>query len=159
MLSEHHCKEVRMKNFLNVSVLWILVLSAAASVYAQPKSSPSPAPSRTPVKIERVTKFDGNVDFPKVSGWTLSPKHTYPTPELGYSVGYDSPVGGSVTVYVYSGGRTTIPNVLTGIVAEEMTRAKSDIQALVNAGRYESAKMLRSETVNFGGTSGRVKAL
>ncbi|HJS52606.1 MAG TPA: hypothetical protein VJ781_11950 [Pyrinomonadaceae bacterium] len=148
-----------MKYFLSFSALWILVLFAAAFAYGQPKPSPSPTPSPTPVKIERITKFDGNVDFPKVSGWNLTPKHVYPTPELGYSVNYESPEGGRVTVYVYNGGQKNIPNTLTGVVADEMNRAKSDIQAAVNAGIYENAKVLRSETINFGGPNGRVKSL
>jgi hypothetical protein len=124
---------------------------------AQPKPSPSPTP--TPVKIERTTKFDGNIEFPNVSGWTLTPKYVYPTPALGYSVNYESPEGGRVTVYVYNAGRKTIPNDLTGVVADEMNRAKSDIQAAVNAGMYENAKLLRSETISFGGPDGRVKSL
>ena len=148
-----------MKNFLRFCALSILVLSGAAFAQAQAKPSPTPTPSPSPVKIERTTKFDGNVEFPKVNGWALTPKHAYPTPELGYSVNYESPEGGRVTVYVYSGGRKTIPNDLTGVVADEMNRAKGDIQAAVNAGMYENAKVLKSETINFGGPNGRVKAL
>jgi hypothetical protein len=145
-----------MKRFLEVSVLSIFVLSAGAFVHAQPKLSPTPSPA--PAKIEPA-KFDGNVEFPEVSGWTLAPKYVYPTPDLGYSVNYESPEGTRVIVYVYDGGQTTIPNNLNGVVVDEMNRAKAEIQASVDSGRYESAKMLRSETVNFGGISGRVKAL
>jgi hypothetical protein len=144
-----------MKSLHKFSALSILVFSASAFAQAPGKASPGP----TPVKIERTTKFDGNVNFPKVGGWTLTPKYVYPTPDLGYSVSYESPEGGRVTVYVYDGGRTTIPNDLTGVVADEMNRAKSDIQAAVNAGMYETAKVLRSETINFGGPNGRVKTL
>ena len=144
-----------MKKFSLFCTLSILVFSA--STLAQAPGKPSPGP--TPIKIERSTKFDGNVNFPKIGGWTLTPKYVYPAPELGYSVSYESPEGGRVTVYVYNGGRTTIPNDLNGVVADEMNRAKGDIQAAVNAGMYESAKALRSETINFGGANGRVKAL
>jgi hypothetical protein len=135
----------------------VLLVVSFVSVSVRAQSKPSPTP--TPLKIERTTKFDGNVEFPKVSGWTLSPKRTYSTEALGYSVGYSSPAGGSVTVYVYNGGRKTIPDNLTGVVAEEMARAKGDIQTLVNAGTYEYAKQVTSETISFGGPNGRVKAL
>ena len=145
-----------MKRFLEVSTILILVLSAAAAVHAQPHVGPTPSP--TPAKIEPA-KFDGNVEFPEISGWTLAPKYIYPTADLGYSVNYESPEGGRVIVYVYNGGHTIIPNTLTGVVAEEMNRAKSDIQAAVDSGKYESAKMLRYETVKFGGTRGGVQAL
>ena len=133
----------------------ILVISAAAFVQAQPKTTASPTPS----KIDRTTKFDGNVEFPTVSGWTMSPKHVYPTPDLGYSVAYGSPQGGSVTVYVYRGGQKAIPNNLSGVVAAEMNQAKSDVQTLVDRGSYEYAKLQRSETIDLGGANGRVKAL
>ena len=146
-----------MKCFLEVSTLSILVFSAAASVHAQPNVGPTPSP--TPAKIEHSTKFDGNLEFPQISGWTLAPKYIYPTADLGYSVNYESPEGGRVIVYVYNSGQTTIPNALTGVVVDEMNRAKADIQAAVNSGTYESAKVLRSATVNFGGTSDGLKAI
>jgi hypothetical protein len=142
------------KSFL-FSALSVLVFSA--STLAQAPGKPSPRP--TPIKIERLTKFDGNVDFPKIGGWTLTPKYVYPVPELGYSVSYESSEGGRVTVYVYNGGQTRIPNNLGGVVADEMNRAKGDIQAAVSAGIYENAKPLRSETISFGGPNGRVKTL
>ena len=144
-----------MKNFSLFSALSILVFSATTLAQAPRKASPGP----TPIKIERATKFDGNVSFPKIGGWTLTPRYVYPRPELGYSVSYESPEGGRVTVYVYNGGLTKIPNDLGGVVADEMNRAKGDIQAAVNAGIYENAKSVRSETINFGGPNGRVKTL
>jgi hypothetical protein len=148
-----------MKKFLMSNGLFLLVLGAAIFVQAQNSAGPTPTPTPGSGKIERTTKFDGNVEFPKVSGWTLGAKQFYSTPELGYSVYYKSPEGGTVTVYVYNGGRTSIPNNLTGVVAEEMNRAKNDIQLMVDRGSYESAKLLKAETINFGGTNGRVKAL
>jgi len=151
-----------MKNSFKLFVLFALVVGAVSIAAAQ-STSTGTAPKATPTpdktKLERTTKFDGNVEFPEVDGWELSAKHKYPTDALGYSVNYESPTGGRVTVYVYNGGRKTIPNLLTGVVAEEMDRAKSDIKAAVDAGAYESAKLIKSEPITVGGTTGNLKVL
>lgn len=104
-------------------------------------------------------EIDGNVEFPEVVGWELSQKHKYPTDALGYSVNYESASAGRVTIYVYTGGRKSIPSSLTGVVADEMERAKSDIKAAVDAGSYESAKAIKSEAIVLGGSSGVLKSL
>lgn len=152
-----------MTTFQKIFALSILVFAFAAITVAQnnPASGPGLRPTPTPekMKLERDTKFDGNVNFPDVEGWELSEKYKYPTADLGYSVNYESREGGRVTVYVYSGGKKKIPSELTGIVADEMKRAKSDINAAVDQGMYQNAKALKSETTTIGGSTGGVKAL
>lgn len=120
----------------------------------------SPSPSATPekLKLERVGKFDGNIKFPDVEGWTRGEKHEYPVPEFGYSVTYQSR-SGRVTVYVYNAGLKKIPNALTGPVADQMATARKDIKAMVAQGGYDSSTEGKVETVYIGGTSGKVKAL
>ena len=109
--------------------------------------------------MERITPFDGDVDFPEVEGWELSRKFRYPRPELGYSVNYESAEGGRVTVYVYNGGIRSIPNELTGPVAAQMRQAKAEINAAVDAGLYSSATEVSSSTVTLGGVEGKVQSL
>lgn len=147
----------------------LLVLAFFALFITSIQAQDKPAtPQATPPKIEpakpadkmvRTTPFDGNVEFPEVDGWELSEKHKYPTAQLGYSVNYESPTGGRVTVYVYNGGRKSIPSSLTGVVVEEMDRAKNDIKAAVDAGAYESAKLRKSESITLGGIAGNLKIL
>lgn len=141
------------------SLVLVIVFALGASAQDTPTDVPKPEPTPDKVKLERDTKFDGDVEFPEVDGWELSEKMTYPSPDLGYSVNYESPSGGRVTVYVYQGGRKSIPNELTGVVANELKRAKSDIKTAVEAGLYQEAKELVSETVTLGGEKGAVKAL
>jgi len=134
----------------------ILMLSTAAVQGQKPAASPTPSP--TPLKLERVTKFDGNVTFPEVDGWELSEKTQYPTPDMGYSVNYESPAA-RITIYVYTGGQSAIPNSLLGVVAEEMKGTQAGINTIVERGGYESAKELKNETVTLGGKNGKVKSL
>ena len=128
------------------------MLSSAIAHAQNPVASPSP------LKLERATKFDGNVTFPEVDGWALSEKTQYPTPDLGYSVNYESPAA-RITIYVYTGGRLTIPNSLLGVVAEEMKGTQAGINTIVERGGYESAKELKNESVTLGGKNGKVKSL
>lgn len=141
--------------FSILSTLILMLLSAA--VHAQ-KTAPSPSAAPTPLKLERETKFDGNVSFPEVDGWQLSEKTQYPTPDMGYSVNYESPAA-RITIYVYTGGRPAIPNSLLGVVAEEMKGTQAGINSIVEQGYYESAKELRNETVTLGGKNGKIKSL
>ena len=130
------------------------ILSSGA--LAQTKPSATPTPEK--IKLERVTKFDGNVKFPDVDGWTRSDKYRYPTPELGYSVTYESP-SGRATVYVYNAGLETIPNELTGPVNEQMLKAREEIKAIVEQGAYDSSTEGKIETVTIGGPAGKIKSL
>ena len=148
-----------MKPRLSLTALHVILLFFAASAFAQkPESKPSPSPSPSPLKLEREKPFDGDVKFPEVEGWELSSRQQYPTPEMGYSHNYASD-SGRVTVYVYNGGRTSIPNTLTGLVAEEVKMTQAGIMMFVERGSYESAKELKNETVTLGGAKGKVKAL
>lgn len=149
-----------MNKHFSLSILsLLLVLVFAASTFAQkPASKPSPSPSPTPLKLERESKFDGDVTFPEVDGWDLTARQQYPTPDMGYSHNYESS-SGRVTIYVYNGGRTSIPNALTGVVAEEVKMTQAGILMFVERGSYESAKELKNETVALGGANGKVKSL
>lgn len=146
-----------MKPRFTLTLLLFALSALSAGVFAQkPESKPSPSP--TPMKLERETPFDGDVKFPDVEGWELSDRQQYPTPAMGYSHNYESD-SGRVTVYVYNSGRPTIPNTLTGVVAEEVKMTQAGIMMLVERGSYESAKELKSETVTLGGKNGKVKTL
>lgn len=148
-----------MKPRFSLTALHLILLVFAVGVFAQkPESKPSPSPSPSPIKLEREKPFDGDVKFPEVEGWELSSRQQYPTPEMGYSHNYESD-SGRVTVYVYNGGRTSIPNTLTGLVAEEVKMTQAGIMMFVERGSYESAKELKNETITLGGAKGKVKAL
>ena len=150
-----------MKKIFSFSLASLLLFAFAAVAAAQkptPSPSASPSPSPAAVKLERETKFDGNVTFPEVDGWELSSVTKYPTPDMGYSVNYESPAG-RVTVYVYNGGHKSIPNKLTGIVADEMKAAAGAIQIYVDRGNYESASLVKNGTITLGGPNGKVKSL
>jgi hypothetical protein len=148
-----------MKKRFVFSILPVALFLLAASAIAQkPESKPPPAASPTPLKLERETPFNGDVSFPEVDGWELGEKYRYPTADLGYSVNYESETS-RVTVYVYSGGRKAIANDLGGVVADEMKKAKSELQAAVEAGLYESADAGKTETITIARDKGMVKAL
>lgn len=149
---------LRIGSFLVFLALFVLALPAYGQTpLGDPK--PTPTPKDEKVILERVTPFDGDVDFPEVEGWELSRKIRYPRPELGYSVNYELPAGGRVTVYVYNGGLRSIPNELTGPVAAQMRQAKAEINAAVDAGYYDSATEVSSSTVTLGGAEGNVRTL
>jgi predicted secreted protein len=145
-----------MKETLRAIFPLIVLALAVVSISAQ--SKPSPTPASPPLKLERTGKFDGNVIFPDVEGWTRGERSQYPTPELGYSVTYSSPKG-RVTVYVYNAGLKKIPNDLTGPVAEQMKNAREDVKAIVEQGAYQSATEGKVQTLAVGGPSGKVKSL
>ena len=103
---------------------------------------------------------DKELKFPVVEGWEMSEKTVYPTPELGYSVAYDSELGGTVTIYVYNGGLKKIPDSIEDkILTSQMDQAKSDIKQYGKLGYYENVKEINNGTVMVGGLSGKVKAL
>ena len=143
------------KYFSAFALLTIVLLLVSAVARAQQQTA---TPSSTPLKLERESKFNGNVTFPEVDGWELSEKTQYPNREMGYSVHYVS-AAARITVYVYSGGRTAIPNSLSGIVAEEMKATQAGINSVVEQGYYESAKELKNETITLGGENGKTKSL
>lgn len=145
-----------MKNLFGVSVLALSFMISSSAALAQTKPAPTPTPEK--LKLERVGKFDGNVKFPDVEGWTRSEKYQYPAPELGYSVTYESPAG-RVTVYVYNAGFERIPNELTGPVNDQMLKAREEIKAIVKQGAYDSSTEGKIETVTFGGSAGKIKSL
>lgn len=98
--------------------------------------------------------------FPDVDGWKKGEVDTYPTPELGYSIGYQSREGGTVTVYVYNGGHKSIPNGITGnIVKGEIEIAKGEISQVGRMGIYPDLKAIKDGTITLGGSSGKVKSL
>jgi hypothetical protein len=145
-----------MKKLFGAFILAFSLAFLSTSSFAQAKPAPTVTPEK--LKLERVSKFDGNVKFPDVDGWTRGEKVQYPTSELGYSVSYGSP-SGRVTVYVYNAGLKTIPNDLTGPVADQMTTARKDIKAMVEQGGYDSSTEGKVETVTVGGPTGKVRSL
>ena len=91
--------------------------------------------------------------FPEVDGWDKGDVATYPTAELGYSIPYESEVGGTVTIYVYNGGLKSIADGIDDPkVKGEIKKAESDIKAYGEAGYYQNVKLVKSETVTIGGS-------
>lgn len=145
-----------MKKLFGVIVLALSFTILSSASLAQAKPAPTPTPEI--VKLERVVKFDGNVKFPDVDGWTRSEKYQYPSPELGYSVTYEAKAG-RVTIYVYNAGLEKIPSELTGPVNEQMLNAREEVKAIVEQGRYDSATEGKIETVTIGGPAGKIRSL
>jgi hypothetical protein len=76
----------------------------------------------------------------EVEGWEQSPMRSLPPEEHGFSVGYNHPLGITVTLYQYTRGITSIPNELdTPLIEDEMLGAKDGIQQLVDLGYYAKA--------------------
>jgi hypothetical protein len=106
------------------------------------------------------TTTDNKIIFPDIEGWVKGELVTYPTPELGYSIPYQSKEGGTITVYVYNGG---IKSIADGVgdqnVITQMKNAENDIKKYGEMGYYENVKLIKSETVTLGGNKGTTKAL
>ena len=100
-----------------------------------------------------------DVEFPAVEGWRLGPKSAIPMEQSGIIVNYDSPDRERMTVYVYSRGKTDIPNELSGIIKDEFEGAKNALRTVAEAGIYSNLKIVKSETATVGGATGKVKAL
>lgn len=146
----------RVPILLTIFVLSSLSLSAQNPQPDSGKGSVKPSPAVKPTPDEPVSS---KITFPEVDGWNRDEPYKYPTADMGYSVNFDSPTNGRVTLYVYNGGYAKIPNELTGLVKEELEAAKAGIQAAVDAGIYSNLKESKMETVMLGGTKGKVSAL
>ena len=112
-----------------------------------PKINTRPAPTPSPVK--------GNVLlFPEIEGWTKSEKTVYPVPALGYSYTYESNSGGRVTIYVYNGGKRTIPNdVNDPVVKREFENVKNEVFAAEQLGYYQNVKVVKSSVETIGAST------
>ena len=100
------------------------------------------------------------IEFPEIDGWEKGAIRKYPQAELGYSIAYQSSDGGVVSIYVYNGGLTKIPNgVNDPIIEDEIRRAKNEIFQVGKAGYYDNVKEVKNDTITLGGESGKVKAL
>lgn len=110
--------------------------------------------------IAPVTLKDLSIDFPDVEGWERDEIQKYPSEELGFSVNYMSEEGGRVTIYVYNGGKSNIPNDLNDkILKNEFANARNEIQKVADIGYYQNVKEVKNDTVTLSGASGKVKAL
>jgi len=140
--------------FVAFCCLFIIQVAAAQD------KSPHTQPDKTSKPITPPLTKESEIEFPDVDGWEKIGIRKYPTAELGYSVGYQSEEGGTVTVYVYNAGLKNIPSDITGkTVKSEIERAKNDIHQLGKADYYQDVKELKNDTVTLGGTAGKVKAL
>lgn len=111
-----------------------------------------------------MTRADGNaaanaLQFPKVEGWTGTDKRPIPSPGDGYTVGYNYPGYGAVTVYVYSHGMDRIPDELAGVIKDELEGAADAIRQVASMGVYSDVKEGKTETIVLGGEKGKVKVL
>ncbi len=123
------------------------------SAFAQkPETAPTPKP--TTKEARDVTKF------PDVDGWEKGDLQYYPTPAMGFSVNYDSRIGGRVTVYIYDNDNPSIPDGISSkIVKQEIENTKEGIKAFVDMGYYDEVKELKSDSFKLGGKDGKVEAL
>ena len=160
-----------MRKIFNFTIIAVFLVLCAlpALVAAQDKGAPGkPKDEKTEITVPNKTDEKNNkkltlndvIVFPEVEDWQKGDEVKYPTPELGYSVTYESTEGGRVTVYVYNGGLKKIPDgVDDQIVKNEIERAKNEIIQIGKAGLYQGVKEVKNETVTLGGASGKVKAL
>jgi len=141
--------------------LLLLLFAVLTFVHtATTQDKPKPDDPKPPLKLESDLPFDGNVDFPDVDGWERSRKIVYPQKELGYSVNYESEEGGRVTVYVFNAGHKVIPDELKGPVAAELKRAKGEIRAVADLGRYQDLKEIKTpEQIVLGSGDAKITAL
>lgn len=142
-----------MRSTIKYTVLTILfsLFLMQAFVYAQ-----------KPTTKDDTTKNseDAAIIFPDIKGWTRGDITTFPTAELGYSIGYESREGGRITVYVFDMGEEEIADgVESDKVKAELAEAERQIQAAVDAGYYADLVKIKSETITLGGKDGKVKSL
>ena len=163
----------------------LLLVLATVGVSAQVKvQKPAPPtvkpvepiakPSETPVKPQTAKPESAkpeaskpgsadktaSIEFPEVEGWSASEIRNYPVKELGYSIGYNSETGGTVTIYVYDKGLKTIPDDLThDLLKDEIEIAAKDIFKAKELGAYQKVKQEKSDQIVLGGTSGKTGAL
>lgn len=137
---------------LLICVLFLGV-SLCASAAAQ-KPADAPAAASTTKESKDLSKF------PDVEGWEKSDPQYYPTPAMGYSVNYESRIGGRVTVYIYDNDNASIPDGISSkIVKQEIDNTKEGIKSFVDAGYYDEVKVLKSDSFKLGGKDGKVEAL
>ncbi|MDH3531183.1 MAG: hypothetical protein OEQ28_16610, partial [Acidobacteriota bacterium] len=126
-------------------LLAMIILAAGAVGIAQEVDRPGPT---------------GTIRFPDVEGWERSQVYRYPLEELGYSVNYESTVGGKVTLYVYDKNLKSIPDGIEGMLfKDELKDAKNQIMKAVELRYYESADILKDDSITLGGENGNVQAL
>lgn len=116
----------------------------------------------TAVSVSAQKNGDKNLPltFPEVDGWEKGDVRTYPVPELGYSIAYQSEEGGAVTVYVYNGGNKKIADGVDDmLVKKQIEQAGGDIETVGEKGVYQKVKKIKDDTVTLGGANGKVKAL
>jgi hypothetical protein len=155
-------------------ILTVLLLLTPALIAAQEKTDPGSAkPKKTDGltidKIDEAAKKSGEtskrpggeeIEFPEIDGWNRGDIRTFPDRALGYSIGYESEDGGTVTIYVYNGGLKNISSDINDkAVKAEIDRAKNEIVQIGKMGIYEGVKEIKSDTVTLGGSGGKVKAL
>lgn len=150
------------------------VLLTAQAIAAQDKTMPpqtgKPEKAEETQKTDKsekksdglasITLKDLSVNFPDVEGWEKGEIQKYPTEELGFSVNYESPKGGRVTIYVYNGGKKNIADGADDkLIKDELNGAKNEIRKVAELGYYENLKELKNETVTLGGAAGKIKSL
>lgn len=152
-----------MQSSFRITVLLILCVLSALSLQAQstqPDNSGKNSGKQTPVvKPTPNETADAKLKFPDVDGWNRDEPYKYPTPDMGYSVNFDSPTNGRVTLYVYNGGFPKIPNELTGLVKEELEAAKAGLYGAAEQGIYTNLKGSKTETIVLGGPKGKISSL
>jgi hypothetical protein len=136
--------------------LFCAVWGFSVGAFAQPPDAGKPKESEVKVKQPEnnsPNRKTSGIVFPDIEGWKKSGITTYPNPALGYSINYDSysGKGGRVTVYVYNGGESKIPDDINDrVVKSEFENAKSDIVKLGKQGLYQDLKEIRQQIVSVG---------
>lgn len=149
-------------NFFAAFAASIIVFTATVSGQKPVVApTPTPTPAATPTLAAnsgsiRTKQGKLEITFPEVENWEQSEVTTYPQAALGYSVSYDREGGSRVTVYVYNGGRTSIPDKLDGPVADQLASAKEEIKMVAEMGVYKNVKETKSNVKTLAKTGGKI---
>ena len=91
------------------------------------------------------------IEFPDLSEWTRSEPRPLPPEDVGFTVGYNHPIGISVTLYQFSRGHSAIPDDLeSGLVPEELDQARDGINQVKQLGYWKEARETDQGIVNLG---------
>ncbi len=152
-----------MKITLCSVAVYIILGFAALSTFSQERTGPLPTPAAKSQQTEkgsvRVMNGTLRVEFPQVANWEKGDLVTYPQPELGSSVSYESDGGAVVTAYIFNGGLRSIPNMLNGPVKLEMDRARAEIASMAELGYYSDLKELAGGKKTLAEKDGRIAVL
>lgn len=114
-----------------------------------------------PISTEARPESSENLDlqWPDVPGFEREEVHRFDDPRLGYAIEYSSPCGLAATVYVYNGGRASIPTGRSSILTAEFLKAKEDIKTAQRRGTWKSVEPGTDQETRLGSGPNAPEAL